>query len=48
MPVAKFKSKSFSNYLTLAQFVATDTSVSSVVSIVCDDNGQYILFYLTP
>ncbi len=48
MSVAKFKSQSFQNYLSLAQFVASSSTVASVVSVVCSPDGQYILFYLTP
>jgi hypothetical protein len=48
MAVGKFKMKSFDNAKALADFVATDSSVASVVSVISDLNGQYVLFYLTP
>jgi hypothetical protein len=48
MAVAKFKMKIFDDPLALAQFVATDSSVSSVISITTDLNNKYVLFYLTP
>ena len=48
MPVAKFKMKSFDNAKALADFVSTDVSVASVVSITTDIDGKFTLFYLTP
>ncbi len=48
MAVAKFKMKIFDDPKALADFVATDSSVASVVSITTDLNNKYVLFYLTP
>lgn len=48
MAVAKFKSRIFDTSLALQQFVVTDTNVASVVSIVTNNEGKFILFYLTP
>lgn len=48
MAVAKFKMKIFVDPKALADFVATDTSVASVVSISTNIDGNYVLFYLTP
>ena len=48
MAVAKFKMKMFTDPKALADFVATDVSVASVISITTDHDGKYVLFYLTP
>ncbi len=48
MAVAKFKMKTFSNAKELADFVASDSTVASVVSITTDHDGKFTLFYLTP
>lgn len=48
MAVAKFKVKIFDDPQTLAVFVANDASVASVISVVTDASGKYLLFYLTP
>ena len=48
MSVAKFKTRIFDTALALQQFVVTDASVASVVSIVTNNEGKFVLFYLTP
>lgn len=47
MAVAKFKMKTFDNAKTLADFVANDSTVASVVEITTDIDGKFTLFYLT-
>jgi hypothetical protein len=48
MAIAKFKSKVFSDPQALYLFVSSDVTVASVISIVTDSSGKYVLFYLTP
>lgn len=48
MAVAKFAVRIFANPKELQVFVATDVTCASVVSICTDNNGQYVLFYMTP
>lgn len=48
MAVAKFKMKIFADPKALADFVASDSTVASVVSIATNNDGNYVLFYLTP
>lgn len=48
MAVAKFKCRIFDTPLALETFVKTDVNVASVVSIVTDNAGKLVLFYLTP
>jgi hypothetical protein len=47
MAVAKFKTKIFDNPVDLANFVATDATVASVVSVATDLNNKYVLFYIS-
>ena len=46
MALAKFKVAFFDTPLELQAFVNTG-DVSSVISVVSDANGKYVLFYLT-
>lgn len=48
MAVAKFAVRVFADPKALQVFVSTDASCASVVSICTDNNGQYVLFYMTP
>lgn len=48
MAIAKFKTKIFNDPQALYLFVKDTVEVASVVSIVCDSSGKYVLFYLTP
>lgn len=48
MAVAKFAVRVFASPKELQVFVSTDASVASVVSVCTDNNGQYVLFYMTP
>lgn len=48
MAVAKFKVKIFDDPQALYVFVQGDATCASVVSIVTDVSGKYVLFYLTP
>lgn len=48
MAIAKFKTKIFDDPKALQRFVQGDASCASVVSIVTDNSGKYILFYLEP
>lgn len=48
MAVAKFKCRIFDTALALQQFVTSDVNVASVVSVVTNNEGKFILFYLTP
>lgn len=48
MAVAKFACRIFANAKDLQVFVSTDASCASVVSVCTDNNGQFILFYMTP
>lgn len=44
MAIAGFKHKIFDDPVALAKFVTT-AAVTTVVSIVSDSSGKYILFY---
>lgn len=48
MAVAKFAVRVFASPKALQEFVSTDATCASVISICTDNNGQYVLFYLTP
>ncbi len=48
MAVAKFAVRTFASPKELQIFVSTDVNCASVVSICTDNNGQYVLFYMTP
>jgi hypothetical protein len=48
MAVANFKTKVFDTAIDLANYVKDPTKdVSSVVSVVTDNNGKYVLFYIS-
>lgn len=48
-PLAKFKMKMFGSAIDLQKYVTDPSSdVLTITSIVFDDNGKYILFYMTP
>jgi hypothetical protein len=45
--LAKFRTKVFNSHIELYNYVVADNSdVNSVVSIITDNNGKYILFYM--
>jgi len=44
--LTKFNVKIFDTPMDLYTFVTTDTNLASVVSIVSDASGKYVLFYL--
>lgn len=48
MAVAKFKMKIFTDPKSLADFVASDPTVASVVAITTDIDGKHVLYYLIP
>jgi hypothetical protein len=45
MAIAAFKTQIFNSAFDLQVFVSTDAGVSTVVSIVCDNSGKFVLFY---
>lgn len=47
MALAKFQTRIFDSPLALMQFVQTDSTIASVISICSDNGGKYVLFYLT-
>ena len=47
MAVAKFKVKIFSSALELENFVKTDVTVASVITVATDNDGKLVLVYLT-
>ena len=47
MALAKFKTKIFTDPQSLYLFVTTDANLSSIISIIGDSSGKYVLFYLT-
>lgn len=44
--LAKFKLRYFDSATDLQTFVSTDLTIVSVVSIVFDNSGKYVLFYM--
>lgn len=44
---AKFACAMFNHALDLQVFVSTTVTVASVVSIVVDPSGKFVLFYMT-
>jgi hypothetical protein len=46
-PLPAFRVKIFNDPLALQQYVVAATSdVHSIVAIVCDSSGKYILYYM--
>jgi hypothetical protein len=46
MAIAAFKVRIFDSHNDLKDFVTTDGTVNTVISIVTDNNGKYVLFYV--
>ena len=46
MAIAAFKSRIFDSVQDLVTFVTTDAGVNTVVEIVADASGKYVLFYI--
>lgn len=48
MDFTKFGTKTFDNANELKKWVvATAATISTVVEIVCDASGKYVIFYIT-
>ena len=47
MALTKFKVQYFSSAVDLQNFVQSESTLASVVDIIFDGSGQYVLFYMT-
>jgi len=47
MAVTNFKTRIFSTALDLQKFVLTDPNVATIVAIVTNNEGKFIIFYIT-